>query len=290
MIQLPSRNRRPCTAARSARTWRSTRGFAPERLEPRAYLSAQGLDAGFANSGIAFTSFSGPVTFASAMAVENDGKLVVVGTTEQIVNNPGFPPSQTIYGGDAIARYNTDGSLDMTFGNNGKIDTGLVNDHLGASSVAIQNDKILITDFNGLTRLNANGSIDTSFGMNGSVANPGGSQIGLQGDKILVSGGGLRRYNADGSLDTTFGNQGVVAGQGFGDFVIDAEGRIVVVTNSQILRFNSDGAVDTTFGKGGQVNVPGTAYFANTLAAGATWEDVAVVLLASDEYFSGISA
>jgi uncharacterized delta-60 repeat protein len=246
---------------RSAPVSQATRLFAFERLEDRASLSAQGLDAAFADTGIALTTFSGSITVANAMAVQNDGKIVVVGTSEDQAYNPSTPDIPTVYGGDAIARYNTDGSLDTNFGNNGKIETPLVKGQGGARGVAIQTDgKILITDFNGLTRYNSDGSVDTSFGTNGVVANAGGTVV-LDGDKIVTSGGGgLRRFNSDGSLDATFGDQGFVAGQNFDGFVVDAEGRIVVVNDSDtIFRYNSNGTLDTTFGDGGEVTVPGAA-------------------------------
>ncbi|HWB13749.1 MAG TPA: DUF4214 domain-containing protein [Pirellulales bacterium] len=193
------------------------------------------------------------------MAVQPDGKIIVVGTTERQEYNPSFAGIPTVYGGDAIARYNTDGSLDTTFGNNGKVETPLVKNQLGAFGVAIQDGKILITDASGLKQLNADGSVDPDFGTNGVVANASGPIV-LDGDKIVTLGGGLRRFNANGSPDTTFGDQGFVSGPSFGQFVIDGQGRIVVVLGiDSVSRYGSDGTLDTTFGSGGSVTVPGAS-------------------------------
>src|SRR4029453_1615795 len=73
------------------------------------------LDPTFGTGGVVMTDFNTSTDLANAVAVQADGKLVVAGTT--YVNND-FSDEDF-----AIARYNTDGSLDMSFGNNGKVKT-----------------------------------------------------------------------------------------------------------------------------------------------------------------------
>ena len=98
------------------------------------------------------------------MALQGDGKIVVVGT------------SATGSGGDfALARYNPNGSLDTSFSGDGKqtTDFGGVGD--GATGVALQADGKIVAvgssrsgggDF-ALARYNPNGSLDTSFSGDG---------------------------------------------------------------------------------------------------------------------------
>ena len=61
------------------------------------------------------TDFSGVNDFASAVAIQADGKIVVVGTTLSSSTNFDF----------ALARYNADGTHDLTFGTGGMVITAL---------------------------------------------------------------------------------------------------------------------------------------------------------------------
>src|SRR5438045_3220511 len=79
-------------------------------------LAAGGdLDPSFGISGKVMTDFNNSTDIADAVAVQADGKYVVVGLT--YTNND--------YSGEdfAIARYNADGTLDTTFGVQGKVKT-----------------------------------------------------------------------------------------------------------------------------------------------------------------------
>jgi uncharacterized delta-60 repeat protein len=140
----------------------------------------------------------------------------------------------------AIARLNTDGTLDGTFGSGGMVVTDFNNVEDNASSVVIQPDgKIVVggsretfephsTAF-ALARYNSNGSLDTAFGSGGKVVTDfeeGHSEdvqyLFLQADgKILAVGNlygyvtralqheiVLARYNSNGTADSTFGNNG----------------------------------------------------------------------------------
>ncbi len=156
-------------------------------------------------------------------AVQNDGKIVVAGKNNQ---------NKLV-----LLRYNTDGSLDLTFNAIGTaIFTCPMNGFVGTSELLIQNDgKYLVVgqvlnnsyDYDiALIRINANATIDNTFGTNGIVtANlsagselPGKAQLQSDG-KILVSAHSLEtntgayyftviRYNVDGSFDTSFNTTG----------------------------------------------------------------------------------
>src|SRR4051794_30517214 len=66
------------------------------------------LDASFSGDGVQTTDFSGEYDAVRGVAVQPDGKIVVAGRTGD--NDPDF----------AVARYNTDGSLDTSFSADGK--------------------------------------------------------------------------------------------------------------------------------------------------------------------------
>lgn len=169
---------------------------------------------------------------AQAVAMQSDGKIVVVGTG---VNN-----KTTTSEDFRIVRYNSDGSLDATFGNNGKVTTDLFNNSPDqALSLVIQSvdGKLVVlgdTNVNGmikfaLVRYNSDGNIDINFGDNGKVTTDfgnntnGATSLVIQSDGKLIAGGSvyidysggdnrfaLARYNPDGNLDTSFGNGGKV--------------------------------------------------------------------------------
>ncbi|MEP6995268.1 MAG: delta-60 repeat domain-containing protein, partial [Acidobacteriota bacterium] len=130
------------------------------------------LDPTFGTGGQVQTDFNHSTDIANAVALQSDGKLVVVGQT--YTNND--------YTGEdfAVARYNANGTLDTTFGSGGKVTTDFPGLAAVPSSVIIQPDgKILVAggafpnftflgDFK-LVRYNSNGSLDTSFGAGGIV-------------------------------------------------------------------------------------------------------------------------
>jgi len=251
------------------------------------------LDPTFGTGGQVMTDFNHSTDIAFAVALQPDGKYVVVGTT--YTNND--------YSGEdfAIARYNTDGTLDTTFGVNGKVTTDFPNLAAVASSVVVQPDgKILVAggafpgftflgDFE-LVRYNPDGSLDASFGSGGIVTTsfPGqGSYafaLALQSDGKIIAAGtdfvnfssednsntdfALERYNPDGTPDTTFGNGGQVTTDfdGFNDDVfsilVQPDGKLVAVGSAKnpatfydfaAVRYLANGTIDTTFGVAGKV-------------------------------------
>ncbi|MFT6156591.1 MAG: putative delta-60 repeat protein, partial [Neolewinella sp.] len=140
-----------------------------------------------------------------SLAVQADGKILMGGrdiTIGGVARN-------------AIARLNTDGSLDTTFNPNPDI-------YARVDSLAVQADgKILMggnfsavgaEDRNNIARLEADGSLDTTFNPN---ANSSVFSLAVQADGKILMGGNfttvgaedrnyIARLNADGSLDTTF--------------------------------------------------------------------------------------
>lgn len=260
------------------------RFHAPEPLERRDLFSSQGLDPTFGNAGIIEQTFAvGPV-FADAVAVQPDGKIVVAG----MVANPDPPNGNLVpQGGYVLARYNADGTPDLSFGINGAVITNRPAAPIdNIQHLAIESDgKLLASGPGGLARFNANGSLDTSFGHGGVVDSAGTGWVALQSDgKIIISGGNISRYNADGTPDSTFGTNGYIE-DGGGQFIITASGEIVTVSVNGMQRFTADGTLDTTFGGGGSVTVPthGPSFdgFSTVVAAGDKLDWVGNVIVST---------
>ena len=276
------------------------RGIVTAAIVLTSFISSQGaqaaggdLDPTFGTGGMVMTDLSRSTDIANAVAVQSDGKLVVVGQTYK---NNDYSTEDF-----AVARYNTDGTLDNTFGVRGKVRTDFPGLAAVPSSVAIQPDgKIVVAggafplftflgDFK-VVRYNPNGSLDRSFGSGGIVTTtfPEGSyafDVALQPDGKIIAAGtvfvdfnpgdisdtdfALARYNSDGSLDTTFGNGGTVMTDYFGfeddvfSVLIQPDGKIVAVGSANnpatfydfaAARYLSNGAIDTTFGVSGKVS------------------------------------
>jgi uncharacterized delta-60 repeat protein len=125
------------------------------------------LDASFGTGGKVTTDFAGSGDGAGAIAVQPDGKLVAAGGAT-INGQADF----------ALARYNSNGTLDTSFSTGGRVTTDFGGRYEGASSVALQWDgKIVVAggsviglyDNFALARYNSNGTLDTSFGTGGKV-------------------------------------------------------------------------------------------------------------------------
>src|SRR5690606_16761563 len=76
------------------------------------------LDSGFGNNGVVLNNFGNGQVDASFsdVVLQNDEKIVVVGSFYFQGGTGGFYGTKPL-----IVRYNTDGSFDTTFGNNGKV-------------------------------------------------------------------------------------------------------------------------------------------------------------------------
>jgi len=226
------------------------------------------LDPSFGAGGTVTTSFAGG-GFASAVAIQGDGKIVVAGSAAGGSGQGEF----------AVARYGTDGSLDVAFDGDGMVTTPIAGGGDEATSVAIQpNGRIVVAGTDSrerfaVVRYRADGSLDPTFDGDGIVRTnlTKGDDIGLdmalQPDgRIVVAGPAgspsrfaLVRYRRDGSLDTTFGDGGTVFGlRGvLRALALQPDGGIVVTGYDAygltVARFLSDGAPDAAFGDGGVV-------------------------------------
>ncbi|HUL93043.1 MAG TPA: hypothetical protein VLV56_11895, partial [Burkholderiales bacterium] len=261
-----------CSSNNSSSTGPTT-AFAVMRFTPAGVL-----DTTFAGGrGVAITDIDpGLFDFALAAAVQPlDNKILAGGSS-------GLAGQGVI----ALVRYNTDGSVDGSFGTNGLVRTTLAGVAAGASAIAVQPDgKILVAALTftasnnttgiALLRYNANGTLDTA-GFNAAsgqgyvLASIGPGLVGdtcalaLQGDgRIIVAGASqtgnivLYRYTSLGVLDPAFGTGGTTT-TSLGNtaamspaLALQSTGKIVVVTGTSdqvVLRFNTDGTLDNTFG------------------------------------------
>src|SRR5205823_2643732 len=107
------------------------------------------------------------------IALQADSKLIVVGTASFV---------GTASRGFAVARYNSDGSLDMAFGSGGRVITPF-DPSASVGDVAVQADgKIVVAGWKlnarppveqlVMTRYQNDGSLDLSFGTNGVISTP----------------------------------------------------------------------------------------------------------------------
>lgn len=218
------------------------------------------------------------------LQLQNNGKIVAVGHID---------PAGT-YDRFAIARYNNDGSIDNSFGSQGKVHT-LYGQKCGANAVAIQQDgKIVVVGYTSnstgnsgntdvmVARYNTEGTLDTSFNMTGILTIPhagsgSANAVALQSDgKILVGGQEegkffIARLLPDGLLDESFGTGGMNTSTGgsyaeifdidiLPDGLILGSGRIGNIMS--VVRYTANGIKDQSFGSFGTVSATLTANIA----------------------------
>ncbi len=218
-----------------------------------------------------FNSEIGANNTVNALALQADGKIVIVGDFNGV-------------GGTSrshVARLNADGSLDTSF-------VCDVIDNFSStfvSAVAVQsNGKVVIGGFFGdiggvqrdsLARLNADGSLDTSFNTSVGQGRDVFTIVVQPDDALLIGGlfdevngvarGSIARLNADGSLDTSFDPGTGVGGEGFEVHAValQPDGKIVIgglfttvnnVPRKNIARLTVSGAPDASFDPGTGAN------------------------------------
>jgi uncharacterized delta-60 repeat protein len=244
------------------------------------FTTAGVLDITFGNGGRVITPV-GTTGIANSIAIQSDGKIVVAGESQDAVSYD-----------FAVARYDTSGNLDNTFGTGGIVVTPIGTSTDIGYAMAIQSDgKIVVagtsligtgSDF-ALVRYNTNGTLDNTFGTGGKVTTDFGSpndicnSVAIQSNGKIVAGGqyyngtnndfAIARYNTNGALDATFGTGGKVttpigtrADVGYG-VAIQSDGKIIMTGNSDngtyinvaVVRYNSTGTLDNGFGTAGEV-------------------------------------
>jgi uncharacterized delta-60 repeat protein len=253
--------------------------------QPPSTGSPGALDPAFGTAGKASVpAFGGD---RSAMALQPDGKIVMVGGT---------------FADFVLARFNADGSLDTTFDADGKVTTDMVaGEQEEALAVAVQADgKIIVAGYTGtagpggpanfaLARYNADGSLDATFGSAGKVVSGVqglGYAVAIQSDgKIVIAGEiplssgadfsdfAVARYNANGTLDSTFSADGKlttnigggtntarsIALQPDGAILVSGEpvGVFTGSDHTDVVKYDGSGVPDSGFGTGGMLTLGG---------------------------------
>lgn len=238
------------------------------------------LDNTFGQNGFVITELNNKKAFPNNIFVLNDGKILITGYLETSLEY-----------GLMLLRYNPDGSIDSTFGENNGYTVANINQKTNVAEAAfVQEDgKIVLGGHANFTiatyRFNENGTVDETYGNNGMVnANHFTSPINfvkgivVQNDGKIVAGGfvngpngyefALVRYDSNGNLDTSFGNNGTIA-QSVGDghdfitsLALQDDGKIIAgghkwIANEPVkydfvvARYNTDGSLDTSFGDNG---------------------------------------
>jgi uncharacterized delta-60 repeat protein len=257
-------------------------GFTGTNFLVVRYTTNGVLDTSFNGNGIATTSLAAAGNIANAIALQSDGKIVIVGTIS--------------FGVDfAILRYNPNGTLDASFDGDGKVTVAVDPGINQANAVKILSDgKIVVAGYSGIggttigftaVRLRTNGVVDSSFGTFGVLATvigtPGciGTALALQPDgKFLIAGYSangtdvdfaLARYDTNGVLDTTFDGDGKVTTPiGLSQDMamamgLQSDGKIILAGNAIIvgrqefvaLRYHANGDRDTSYGVNGNAFV-----------------------------------
>ncbi len=241
-------------------------------------------DSSFGTNGFVTTDLNfGSNDLARSVKIQNDGKILVNGYSEDSFGDADF----------ALVRYLPDGTLDLAFNLDGIIikDLGSYDESYG---MCLQQDgKIVLSGLTGntpdfaLARFTTDGELDTTFSADGLVSqsfSPGSSDIGadviqLGNGKLIITGHSwngiplqnddfaMMCFNTDGTLDTLFGYGGMLItdyGNNTDDLgialALQPDGKILVAGRTVIsglmsfslLRHNPDGSLDTTFGIGGK--------------------------------------
>ena len=254
----------------------------------KSFAQAGQLDTTFGHSGetitpISINLHSPNYNNLDAIAMQNDGKIVAAGYYTSLI---GIMNGYAINKGFSLVRFNSNGSLDYSFGIGGIVITPPIEPKDSyCSAIALQKDGRIIAAgvYNNpnsnfaLIRYNKDGSVDSTFGTNGLVTTSiyNGARIlavALQNDGKIIAAGdcdnngnnfALARYKVDGSLDITFGAGGIATipiGQAL-SVAVQNDGKILAAgvaihldsNNAVIVRLNTDGSLDNTFGTQGMI-------------------------------------
>jgi uncharacterized delta-60 repeat protein len=264
------------------------------------YLADGTLDAGFADAGrfvLPFGTGNG-TDRAYAVAVQDDGKIVVGGTT--------LTGTSTTGQDFALVRLTADGQLDAGFGQGGKVITPMQTHSGGdivyalALPVIDGQQRILAVGGEGdfmAARYLPNGTLDASFGVGGKVVGLFRSSIGAARSVVLLPGGRMAlaggvhndfaaaQLTQAGALDTTFGQGGLVKvavnaenWDNAAALARQSDGKLLLggwsyrdhssAADFVALRLLPGGALDTMFGENGIAIRPVTTSTRNDAARG----------------------
>ena len=218
------------------------------------------LDSSFGVGGIAVIDIANQADQAHAIALQSTGKIIVAGeaNVSPLPNN--VPESA------AIIRLNSNGTLDTSFGTNGRVVLPSANDFNSMSALAINPDDSIVFSFQNLVqKLTADGKVDSTFGTKGVVSFGPDTTVSqiipTVGNKLLLAvendsnQGWVERLNSNGSTDSTFGTNGQINNL-LGPILGAANGAFIFATEQSVSQHLPNGSLDPSFGTGGQTLLP----------------------------------
>jgi uncharacterized delta-60 repeat protein len=240
--------------------------FAIARFTPNGQL-----DTSFGNDGLVTTDISGVFPALSAVIVQSNGQIVVGGASASGIRHQ---PINTV-----LVRYNSNGTLDTTFGAGGIVQEPTTvgeplalaqlsnGDYLAVSGNPLSPETGVVVEFSSTGVLQSTvtpapvvaSSPSTPDLVNPVIFQPNGDYIWAE-----TVGNGFQRQAAEAfrfsetgvadpsfsSIKVTFGGQKINEPQAI---ALQANGQIVVGGISGLARLNSNGQLDTTFGSGGSL-------------------------------------
>jgi uncharacterized delta-60 repeat protein len=219
------------------------------------------LDVKFGEEGRVLTAVQGAVAQAAAVALQEDGKIVVGGATD-------VGPASDF----AIARYLRGGAIDPSFGEGGLVRTSVTPGDDRVVDLLVQGEgKIVAAGVSGagstnrvtLARYNVRGALDPSFGVSGVTRGrpllhlfgfSGSVAEDASGRLIVAANGAVARFAPDGRLDRAFASDGYVLGLKVIAAAPEHRGGGIYVAspaNFRVLRLMTAGYRDKRFGRGG---------------------------------------
>jgi len=240
-------------------------------------------DRTFGEDGSVRTAFGSSSAVAHAVVVLRDNRVVVGG---ELLGHESPCADHLHLGsgkGFALARYRADGTLDPSFGRDGRVVTQF-DEGAGLDVLLRPDGKLVVVGVTkgrlALARYSRDGSLDPSFGRQGTVTGdsrvyvlPGKAALDKRG-RILVPIAPdcypcsyVVRYKAGGRLDRTFGRRGRAAVDLLSVTAVAMFGRRIVVAgmanrfdrpNLAVMRLSSAGKLDRRFGRNGTRLLPVT--------------------------------
>jgi len=252
-------------------------------------LNADGsLDTSFHEGGVdIIPTMTAPESRYELTAVQPDGKMLVAIALNTDVR---------------VERFNSDGTRDTTFGQNGAVTVNINHEFKDIDLTANTDGTFQVSargfDQASVTKIDNDGTYVDGFGDDGvlTVSIPtdefynGSISTAVQADGGVVVGAAynaagigdptyaLQRFNPDGQLDTRFGDDGVLhlsSAMGFGEdsvVTVQADGKIIVMghggdTLTTVARLNADGSFDSSFGADGRATFEAGTPVALTIQA-----------------------
>jgi len=286
-------------------------------LFPILIFSQDGtLDTSFGDNGVVVQDFYGFNDRSLALCQQNTGKILSIGVIEtefEVLTS-------------SLVRFNNDGTLDNTFGNNGVIHYGLM---YYTNINALNNDKLIVGGTIGnwgeknflISKLLANGELDTDFGDNGNSIidffndDDFLSQVIIQNDEKIVALGRSKqnsdylitfvKYLSTGELDTDFGNNGKLSldiNEGYFDSISASlqDDNSIIVSFSEnsnpemkvvkIFKLFENGDLDTSFGVNGIIEIVQNNIFGVSSSLAVDLNNNVLIVVTSEyefmEYYS----